>query len=74
MGYVRALHVPVKLWSDLTIDFLKLLQVFNKYSVLYQNIPVGEYHILCISRLWTIVDRQAGFKFLIPVPDNFTAE
>ena len=55
------------------MDFLKLLLVFTKCSVLYPNIPIGEDHIVCISQHWTIVDRQSGFRFLIPVPDNFTA-
>ena len=56
------------------MDFLKLTPVFTKCSVLDPNIPVGEDHIVCISRLWTIVDGQSGFKFLISVPDNFTGE
>ena len=55
------------------MDFLKLSPVFTKCSVLYANIPVDKDHIVCISRLWTIVDRQSGFKFLIPLPDNFSA-
>ena len=74
IGYVTPLYVPVRPWSDITIDFLKLLPVFTKCSALYSNIPVGEDHIVCISQLWTIVDRQSGFKVLIPTPDNFTAE
>ena len=56
------------------MDFLKLSLVFTQCSVLYPNITVGEDHIVWISRVWTIVDRQSGFKFLIPVPDNFSAE
>ena len=56
------------------MDFLKLSPVCTKCSVLYPNIPEGEDHIICISRLWTIVDRQSGFKFLIPILDNFSAK
>ena len=56
------------------MDFLKLLPVFTKCSLLYPNIPVGEDQIVCISRLWTIVNRHSGFKFLISVSDNFTVE
>ena len=74
IGYVTPLHVPVRPWSNITMNFLKLLLVFTKCSVLYPNIPVGEDHIVCISRLWTIVNRQSGFKFLIPVSDNFSHE
>ena len=40
----------------------------------YPDIPVGEDQIVCILRLWTMGDRQSGCKFLIPVPDNFSAE
>ena len=31
-------------------------------------------HMLCISRIWTVVDRGSGYKFLIPIADNFKAE
>ena len=41
---------------------------------MYLNVPVGEDHIVCISQLWTMLNRQSGFKFLIPVPDNFCAK
>ena len=74
MGYVTLLYVPVRSYSNIIIDFVKLSPVFTKCSVFYPNIPVGEYHIVCISGLWMIVDRLSGFKFLIPVPDNFSAE
>ena len=66
--------MPVRSCSDIIIDFLKLLLVFIKCSVLCANIPVGENHIVCISQLWTIVDTQSGFKLLIPVRDNLIAE
>ena len=74
IGYVTPLHVPVRPWSNITMNFLKLLLVFTKCSVLYPNITVVEDHIVCISQLWTIVDRQSGFKLLIPAPDNFSTE
>ena len=74
IGYVTLLHVPVRTGSDITMDFLQLSPVFIQCSVLYPNIPLGEHHIACISRLCMIVDRQSGFQFLIPVPDNFIAE
>ena len=48
IGYVIALHVPVRRQSDITINFLKLLFIFSKCSFLYPNIPVGEDHIVCI--------------------------
>ena len=31
-------------------------------------------HILCISRIWSIVDRRSGYKFLMSIPDNYEAE
>ena len=66
--------MPVRPCSDITLDFLKLLRVFTSCSVLYSNNSVGEDHIVCILRLRTIVDRQSRFKFLIPVPDTFSAK
>ena len=74
LRYVMVLHMSVRPWSNMNVDFLKLSPVFPKSSDWYPNIPVGEDHIVCISRLWTIVDKQSGFKFLIPAPDNFSAE
>ena len=56
------------------MDFLKLSLVFPKCCVMYPNIHAGEDHIVCISRLWTIVHRQSGFKFLIPAANKFTTE
>ena len=56
------------------MDFFKLSPAFTKCSVLYLNIPVGEDHVVYISQLCTIVNRQSVFKFLIPVPDNFSTE
>ena len=56
------------------MDFLKLLLVFIKCSRLHTNIPTVEDHIVSIPRRWMIVNRQSGFKFLIPAPDNFSVE
>ena len=74
IGYVTLLYVPVRPYNNIIMNCLKLSLIFTKCSVLYPYIPVGKDHILCISQLWTIVDRQSGFKFLIPVPYNFTPE
>jgi len=74
VGLVTPLHVPIRPVSDLSMDFLKLTPVFIKCSVVYPYIPFDEHHVVCISRIGIIVDRQSGFKFLIPVSDNFTAE
>jgi hypothetical protein len=68
------LHVPTRAWTDITMHFLKLSHVFIYCSALYPNILLEEDHMICISRLWTIVCRHSGFKFLISVADTFTAE
>ena len=44
--YATLLHVLVRLWSNITIDFLKLSTVLTKCSLLYLSIPVGEDHIV----------------------------
>jgi len=59
---------------DITMDFLKMSAVFTYCSTLYTNIPLEDDYMICFSRLWTIVCRQSGFMFLIPVPDNLTVE
>ena len=41
---------------------------------MYPNIEIDNHHMLCISRIWTIVDRHSGYKLLIPIPDNFKAQ
>jgi len=56
------------------MDFLKMSPVFTYCSTLYQNIPFEDYHMICFSRLWTIVCRQSGFLFLLPVSNNLTVE
>jgi len=48
--------------------------VFTYWASLYPNIPLEDDHMICFSRLWTIVCRQSGFIFVIPVSDNLTAE
>jgi len=74
LGQVTILHVPARAWTDITRDFLKMSHVFTYCSTLYPNIPLEDDHIICFSRLWTIVCRQSGFMFLIPVSDNLRAE
>jgi len=67
------IHVPARAWTDITMDFLKMSPVFTYCSTLYPNIPLEDNNMICFSRLWTIVCRQSGFIFLIPVSDNPTA-
>jgi len=74
LGQVTILHVPARAWTDITMDFLKMSPVFTYCSTLYPNIPLEDDHMICFSRLWTIVCRQSGYMFLIPVSDNLTAE
>jgi len=74
LGQVTMLHVPARAWTDITMDFLKMSPVFTYCSTLYPNIPLEDDHMICFSKLWTIVCRQSGFMFLIPVSDNLTAE
>jgi len=59
---------------DITIDFLKMSPVFTYYSTLYPNIRLKDNHMICFSRIWTIVCRQSGLMFLIPVSDNLMTE
>jgi len=73
LGEGTMLHVPARAWTDITIDFLKMSPIFNHCSTLYPNIPLEDNHMICFSKLWTIVCRQSGFMFLIPVSDNLTA-
>ena len=55
IGCARPLRMPVRLCSNITMDFLILSLVFTKCSILYPNIPVGEDHLVGVSWLWTIV-------------------
>jgi len=71
---VTMLHIPARACTDITMDFLKISPVSTYYSTLYPNIPLEDDHMICFSRLWTIVYRQSGFMFLIPVSDKLTAE
>ena len=41
---------------------------------MYSNIEIDNDHVVCISCIWTIVDRHSGYKFPIPIPDNFKPE
>jgi len=74
LGQVTILYIPAKAWADISMDFLKMPPVFTYCSTLYPNILLEDDHIICFSKLWTIVCRQSGFMFLIPVSDNLTAE
>ena len=74
LGHVIMLHVPARAWTDITMDFLKMSPVFTYCSSLYSNIPLKNNHLIYFSKLWTMVCRQAGFMFLIPVSDNLRAE
>jgi len=56
------------------MDFLKMCPVFTYCSTLYLNIPLEDDHMICFSRLWTIVCRQSEYMFLIPVSDNLMGE
>ena len=49
IGYVIPLYMPVRLWSNITMDYLKLSLVYTRCSGWYLNICVGEDHIVRIS-------------------------
>ena len=74
LGQVTMLHVPARAWMDITMHFLKMSPIFTYCSILNPNIPLEDDHMICISQHWTIVCRQSGFMFLIPVSNNLTAE
>jgi len=74
LGKVTMLHVPIRALTDITMDFLKMSLVLSYCSKLYPKIPLEDRSLICLSRLWTIVCRQSGFMFLIPVSDNRMAE
>jgi len=57
LGQVTMSHVPARAWTDITMDFLKMSPVFTYCSTLYRNIPLEDDHVICFSRLWTIVCR-----------------
>ena len=67
LGLVTQLHVPVRPGTDISIYFLKLTPPFIKCSSIYPNIEIDNDHMLCISRIWTLVHRHGGYKFLIPI-------
>jgi len=73
-GQLTMLHVPVRAWTDITMYFLKMSPVLTYCSTLYLNVPFEHDQMICFSRSWTIVCRQSGFMFLIPVSDNLTGE
>jgi len=62
------LHVLARSWLDIAVNFLKISPVFTYCSTLDTNIPLEDDHVICFSRLWTIVDNQDlcfSFQFLI---------
>ena len=73
-GLVTPLHVPVRPWTDISMNGLKLTAVFMKCSTMYPNIEIDNDQMPCISRIYTIFDRHTGYKFLIPIQGNFKAE
>ena len=74
LGLVTPLHIPVRPWTDILMDFLKLTAVFIKCSTMYLNIEIDNDHMVYMSRMCTIVDSHCGYKFLIVIPDNFEAD
>ena len=56
------------------MDYLKLTTVFIKCSTMHPAIEIHKNHMLCISRICTIVHLHNDYKFLIPIPDNFKAK
>jgi len=51
LGPVSMLHVPARVCTDITMDFLKMSPVFTYCSTLYPNIPLEDDHMICFSRL-----------------------
>ena len=41
---------------------------------MYANSEIENDHMLCMSRIWTILDRHSGYKLLIPIADDCRAE
>ena len=74
LGLVTPLRVPVRSWTDISMDFLKLTPLFIQCSSMDPKIEINNHHMLCISRMWTLVDRHSGYKFSIPILDNFKAD
>ena len=56
------------------MDFLKFTPVFITCSTMYTNPEIGNDHMLCILRLWTLVNRHSASKFPVPIHDKFKAE
>ena len=67
-------NIPTVPLSGIRIDFLQLFCMFITYCELDRNIRIEADHILCISHIWTIVDRFCACKFLVPVADNLKAQ
>ena len=41
---------------------------------MYPNIEIDDDHMLSLSRIWTSVDYNSRYTFLIPIPDSFKPE
>lgn len=41
---------------------------------MYRDIEMDDDHMLCISRMWTILDGHSAYKYLIPTSGNFKDE
>lgn len=65
-GYATPLSLPVRLWSDIRIDFYNLSTLFSKCFLLCHKIPAAGVHIVCISWHWRIVNSQSEFQFSMP--------
>jgi len=51
LGQVTMLYVLTRAWMNITMDFLKMSQVFTYCSTLYPNILLKENQMICFSRL-----------------------
>ena len=71
LGLVTPLHLPVRPWTGIWMDFHKLTPVFTLCSTIYPNIGIDNDHVACIQRIWTIVDCYSGYKFQIQITDYF---
>ena len=54
--------------------FAQVYSCFHQVLYYVSWIEIDNYHMLCISRMWTIDDRHSGYKFLIPIKYSFKAE
>lgn len=45
-----------------------------KCSTFHPNLEIDNYHMVCICRMWTIVDSHRGYTFEISMPESCTAD